>query len=134
MSLTQDAARELLYPIMPTCSSPACSGRRPPVVGGLVEGSAEAVPAVSKYVAGRWSDTRARRPFVTAGYGLAAVGKVLVAAAVGWPMVLVGRVVDRLGKGVPVGAARRAASQPPCRVRTTAARSASTARATRSAR
>jgi MFS family permease len=72
----------------------------PPVVLGLVEGSAEAAAGISKYVAGRWSDGRARRPFVTAGYGLAALGKVLVAAAFAWPMVLLGRVVDRLGKGV----------------------------------
>ena len=30
------------------------------------------LPGISKYVAGRWSDGRDRRPFVTAGYGLAA--------------------------------------------------------------
>ncbi len=37
---------------------------------------------------------------MTTGYALAALGKILVAAAAVWPMVLVGRVVDRLGKGV----------------------------------
>ena len=41
-----------------------------------------------------------RKVFIGAGYGLAAVGKVVVAAATVWPVVLVGRVVDRLGKGV----------------------------------
>ncbi len=40
------------------------------------------------------------RPFVGAGYALAALGKVIVAAAGAWPLVLLGRVVDRLGKGV----------------------------------
>ena len=98
VSLTQDAASEHLYPLLPLFITGVLAA--PPVVLGLVEGSAEAAAGISKYVAGRWSDGRARRPFVTAGYGLAALGKVLVAAAFAWPMVLVGRVVDRLGKGV----------------------------------
>ncbi|HEV7852076.1 MAG TPA: MFS transporter, partial [Mycobacterium sp.] len=34
------------------------------------------------------------------GYGMAALGKVIVAAATAWPGVLAGRVVDRLGKGI----------------------------------
>jgi MFS family permease len=72
----------------------------PPVVLGLVEGVADATAGVTKYVAGRWSDRRGRKPFIAWGYGLAAVGKAVVAAATVWPMVLVGRVVDRFGKGV----------------------------------
>jgi MFS family permease len=98
VSLTQDAASELLYPLLPLFLTGVLAA--PPVVLGVVEGAAEAAAGVSKYVAGRWSDTRSRRPFVTTGYGLAALGKVLVAASYAWPMVLVGRVVDRLGKGV----------------------------------
>jgi len=98
VSLTQDAASELLYPLLPLLVTGILAA--PPVVLGVVEGAAEAAAGISKYVAGRWSDGRRRRPFVTAGYGLAAVGKILVAAASVWPVVLVGRVVDRLGKGV----------------------------------
>jgi MFS family permease len=98
VSLTQDAASELLYPLLPLLVTGILAA--PPVVLGIVEGAAEAAAGISKYVAGRWSDGRGKRPFVTAGYGLAALGKVLVAAAYVWPMVLVGRVVDRLGKGV----------------------------------
>jgi MFS family permease len=98
VSLTQDAASELLYPLLPLFLTGVLAA--PPVVLGIVEGSAEAAAGISKYVAGRWSDGRTRRPFVTAGYALAALGKVLVAAALAWPMVLLGRVVDRLGKGV----------------------------------
>src|SRR5689334_1922601 len=37
---------------------------------------------------------------IATGYGLAALGKVMVAAATAWPGVLAGRVVDRLGKGI----------------------------------
>jgi MFS family permease len=98
VSLTQDAASEMLYPLLPFLITGVLAA--PPVVLGIVEGTAEAAAGVSKYVAGRWSDGRARRPFVTTGYAMAAVGKVLVAAAWAWPVVLVGRVVDRLGKGV----------------------------------
>ena len=98
VSLTQDAASELLYPLLPFLITGVLAA--PPVVLGIVEGTAEAAAGVSKYVAGRWSDGRARRPFVTVGYAMAAVGKILVAAAWAWPVVLVGRVVDRLGKGV----------------------------------
>ena len=68
VSLTQDAASELLYPLLPLFVTGVLAA--PPVVLGLVEGSAEAAAGISKYVAGRWSDRRARRPFVTAGYGI----------------------------------------------------------------
>lgn len=67
---------------------------------GVVEGAAEAAAGVTKYVAGRWSDRRGRKPFVLVGYGFAAVGKAVVASALVWPTVLLGRVVDRFGKGV----------------------------------
>lgn len=98
VSLTQDAASELLYPLLPLLITGVLAA--PPVVLGVVEGCAEAAAGISKYVAGRWSDGRARKPFVTTGYAMAALGKVIVAASFVWPMVLVGRVVDRLGKGV----------------------------------
>ena len=98
VSLTQDAASELLYPLLPLLVTGLLAA--PPVVLGVIEGIAEATAGITRYVAGRWSDTRGRKPFVGIGYGLAAVGKVLVAAALTWPVVLVGRVVDRFGKGV----------------------------------
>ncbi len=98
VSLTQDAASELLYPLLPLLLTSVLAA--PPVVLGLVEGAAEVTAGLSRYVAGRWSDRRGRKVFIGAGYGLAAVGKVVVAAATVWPVVLVGRVLDRLGKGV----------------------------------
>ncbi|MBI4944300.1 MAG: MFS transporter [Actinobacteria bacterium] len=98
VSLTQDAASELLYPLLPLLLTGVLAA--PPVVLGLVEGAAEVTAGLSRYVAGRWSDRRGRKVFIGAGYGLAAVGKAVVAAATVWPVVLVGRVVDRLGKGV----------------------------------
>ena len=98
VSLLQDAASELLYPLLPLLLTGVLAA--PPVVLGVIEGLADATAGVTKYVSGRWSDRRGRKPFITAGYGFAAVGKVLVAAAGSWPVVLIGRVVDRFGKGV----------------------------------
>lgn len=98
VSLTQDAASELLYPLLPLLLTGVLAA--PPVVLGVVEGVADATAGVTRYVAGRWSDRGGRRLFIGAGYTLAALGKVLVAAATLWPTVLLGRVVDRFGKGV----------------------------------
>jgi MFS family permease len=98
VSLFQDAASELLYPLLPVLLTGVLAA--PPVVLGIIEGVADATAGATRYVAGRWSDRRGRKPFIGAGYGLAAVGKVLVALARVWPVVLVGRVVDRFGKGV----------------------------------
>ncbi|MEZ5117676.1 MAG: MFS transporter [Candidatus Nanopelagicales bacterium] len=98
VSFTQDAASELLYPLLPLFLTGVLAA--PAVVVGVVEGVAEATAGIAKYVSGRWSDRIGRKPLTTVGYGLAVVGKAVVAAAWVWPVVLVGRVVDRLGKGI----------------------------------
>jgi MFS family permease len=98
VSLLQDAASELLYPIMPIFLT--VSLHAPAAVVGLVEGLAEGAASVTKLASGFLSDRFHKRPLVGVGYGLAAVGKVFIALAVAWPLVLVGRVLDRLGKGV----------------------------------
>ena len=98
VSLMQDAASEFLYPLLPLLLTGVLAA--PPVVLGVIEGLADATAGLTKYIAGRWSDTRGRKPFIAIGYSLAALGKALVAAATVWPLVLVGRVTDRLGKGV----------------------------------
>lgn len=98
VSLLQDAASELLFPLLPLLLTGILAA--PPVVLGVVEGLADATAGLTRYFAGRWSDQRGRKPFIGAGYGLAALGKVLVAAATTWSTVLIGRVADRFGKGM----------------------------------
>jgi MFS family permease len=98
VSLLQDAASELLYPILPIFLTAVLGA--PAAVVGLIEGLAEAAASATRLVAGRLADRYPRRRLVGAGYGLAAVGKVFIALAGAWPAVLVGRCVDRLGKGV----------------------------------
>lgn len=98
VSFLQDAASELLYPILPIFLTVTLGA--PVVVVGMVEGVAEGLAAATKIVSGRYADRWARRPLVAAGYGLAAAGKVLIALASSWPVVLAGRGVDRVGKGL----------------------------------
>ena len=67
---------------------------------GAIEGAAEGAASVTKLAAGPLGDRFAKRPLIATGYGMAALGKVIVAVAVAWQGVLAGRVVDRLGKGL----------------------------------
>ena len=98
VSLLQDSASELLYPVLPIFLTVTLGA--PAVVVGVVEGAAEGVAALAKLLAGRLSDRYGRKGLIAVGYALAAVGKLLVAIALVWPVVLAGRCVDRLGKGV----------------------------------
>ena len=98
VSLMQDAASELMYPLLPLFLTGVLVA--PAVVLGAIEGASEVAMGVSKYFAGKASDSRGRKPFITAGYSLAGIGKVLVAGAQVWSMVLFGRVIDRIGKGI----------------------------------
>jgi MFS family permease len=98
VSFLQDAASELLYPVLPIFLTVTLGA--PAAVVGVVEGVAEGISALSKLLLGRLADGRAKRPFIALGYGLAAVGKVLIAVAGSWPVVLGGRGIDRIGKGI----------------------------------
>jgi MFS family permease len=98
VSFLQDAASELLYPLLPIYLTSVLGA--PAAVVGAVEGAAEGAASLTKLAAGPLGDRFARRPLIATGYGMAALGKVMVAAASAWPGVLAGRVVDRLGKGI----------------------------------
>ena len=98
VSFLQDAASELLYPVLPLFLVGTLGA--PVYAVGVVEGVAEGSAALTKLLAGRLSDGRAKKPLIALGYAMAAVGKLVVALAAAWPVVLAGRAVDRLGKGV----------------------------------
>lgn len=98
VSLTQDAASELLYPLLPLLLTGVIGAA--PLALGLIEGCAEAAAGFTKLIAGKKSDKYGRKPFVIAGYSLAGVGKALVVIATSWPLVFLGRVTDRIGKGM----------------------------------
>lgn len=97
VSLAQDAASELLYPLLPLLIASVGAA---PVALGVIEGMAEATAGLTKLFSGRAADRVGAKPFVIAGYSIAGIGKAFVVLATGWPMILLGRVTDRLGKGL----------------------------------
>jgi MFS family permease len=98
VSFFQDAASELLYPVLPLFLTGPLGA--PVAVVGLIEGIAEGTASISKAVSGRLADLRDRKPLIAAGYGLSSVSKLVIGFATGWPLVLVARFSDRIGKGV----------------------------------
>jgi MFS family permease len=99
VSFANDAASELAYPVVPLFLTVTLGA--PVAAVGLIEGVAEGIAVGLRGAAGwlsdRWGERRL--PWVTGGYAGSAAGRVVVAAAPAWGWVLLGRVVDRLGKG-----------------------------------
>lgn len=98
ISLTQDAASELLYPLLPILVTTIIGAS--PVALGLIEGIAEAAAGFTKLWSGKMSDRYGRKSFVSIGYTLAGVGKLFVSLSSTWGIYLLGRVTDRIGKGI----------------------------------
>lgn len=68
---------------------------------GFIEGVADAASSFVKLGAGYHSDRIGhRKAWTVAGYLLTAVAKALFAFAVAWPLVLTGRVIGWLGRGI----------------------------------
>ena len=98
VSLAQDAASELLYPLLPILLTGVIGAA--PLALGVIEGCAEAAAGFTKLYSGRASDRLGRKPFVVGGYSVAGLGKVFVVTATAWPLFFFGRVIDRVGKGL----------------------------------
>ncbi len=99
VSFFADVSGEMVYPIVPLFITGTLGA--PALAVGVVEGVAEGTANLTKLVTGRWADQAGvRKPFVVAGYGLAALGKLILGLATAWPIALVGRTTDRFGKGI----------------------------------
>lgn len=99
VSLVNDSASELVYPLVPLyLASVLMAGPR---TLGLIEGIAEAVGSLFKLFAGVIADRqRSTKPWIVAGYSLAAIGRPLIAFATSWIGVGLLRFSDRLSKGL----------------------------------
>lgn len=98
VSLLTDASSEAIFPLLPAFL--VTLGASNSFIG-VIEGAADLVASVLKYLTGRAADRRARmKPVVLAGYGISTVVRPLVAFATGPWQVLAVRVADRVGKGV----------------------------------
>jgi MFS family permease len=99
ISLINDAASEMIYPLIPLyLSSVLMTGPR---ALGIIEGIAEATASMLKLFSGVIIDrTHRAKPWIVFGYGLAGLGRPLIAFVSSWPMLLVLRFADRVGKGL----------------------------------
>jgi MFS family permease len=103
VSFFNDVASEMLYPILPIFITQILQA--PVFVVGIIDGVAEGASSLFKTLFGYLSDKHQRRkPFIMAGYGSSALSKVIIALSTTWPLVFVGRFIDRLGKGIRTGA------------------------------
>jgi MFS family permease len=99
VSLFTDVSSEMLVYLIPLYLANVLAA--PAAVIGLIEGVAESTASVLKLVSGALSDRMSkRRLLVGIGYGTSVVAKALYLVATVWPVVLIGRVGDRLGKGI----------------------------------
>lgn len=68
---------------------------------GVIEGTADAVASFTKMAAGYIGDRLGhRKALVVLGYLLTPVGQALIALAMGWPLILLGRIASWFGKGM----------------------------------
>jgi len=68
---------------------------------GFIEGTADAVASFTKVISGYIADKLGHRKLlVMVGYGLTPIGQVLIALALGWPLILFGRIISWFGKGL----------------------------------
>lgn len=73
----------------------------PPQVLGAIEGIADGVSSFTKLGAGYIADRLGhRKTLVVVGYSLTALMQVFMAIAVAWPMILIGRIIGWLGRGI----------------------------------
>jgi MFS family permease len=99
-SFLTDLSTEMVYPLLPLYLTSARIGASPAIVG-LIEGIAESVASILKVFSGYISDRfRTRKPLAIFGYSASTVGKVFLYVSTTWQLVLVGRVIDRFGKGI----------------------------------
>ena len=99
VSFFNDLASEMIYPLVPIFLTSVLHASIPIV--GFIEGLVEAIASLTKYFFGAYSDfLKKRKIFVAMGYSLGAISKILIGLALGWPLVLIARFIDRLGKGL----------------------------------
>ena len=99
VSLLADVSTEMVYPLLPSflINEMGASG----ATLGLMEGVAAGLVSFLTVYSGWRSDvTDQRVRFIRTGYGLAVLGKVSIALATSPWWIFLGRIVDRIGKGI----------------------------------
>src|SRR5262249_18380364 len=97
-SLCSDLSHETVTAVLPAflASLGAAAGAL-----GTIEGIADGFSSIAKLYGGWLADrVRRRRPLCAAGYGAMAIAPLIIAAAANWFVVLAGRVVAWISRGV----------------------------------
>ena len=99
VSMLMDLSSEIYHALLPAFVTIFLG--LPAAALGAIDGVAEATANFAKLASGRLSDrSRKRKPWVVAGYGLAALSKPLFPLAASGATVLAARFVDRIAKGI----------------------------------
>lgn len=100
VSFFNDFASDIVVPLIPILLATVLAAG--PVALGLIEGVADAVASLLKLWSGRHSDVMSgrRKNLAVAGYTLSNIARPLLGLAGSWPMILVLRSIDRVGKGI----------------------------------
>jgi MFS family permease len=99
VSLLMDLSSEIYHSLLPAFITLVLG--LPATALGAIDGIAEATANFAKLGSGRLSDrSLKRKPWIMAGYGLAALSKPLFPLAASAPAVMVARFADRIGKGI----------------------------------
>lgn len=97
-SFLTDISTEMFYPLISLYIVALGGG---PEIIGVIEGIAESLASLLKVFSGNLSDIiKKRKPLAIFGYSFSVIGKVFMYFAQGWGGVFVGRVIDRIGKGI----------------------------------
>ena len=99
VSLLMDLSSEIYHALLPAFVTIVLG--LPATALGAIDGIAEAAANFAKLVSGRLSDRSSRRkPWIVAGYGIAALSKPLFPLAGSAAAVMAARFADRIGKGI----------------------------------
>lgn len=96
VSLLSDLSSQMVFPLIPLFLTSLGTGA---TVIGVVEGAADTTAAILKVFSWYLSDKfKKRKIFVLIWYGFSTITKPLFALAQTWPVVLIFRVIERIGK------------------------------------
>jgi len=99
VSLFNDVASEMIYPMLPLFLTSVLGASTFEL--GAIEGVAEATAALLKMASGILTDLISKRkPFVFVGYVMSSFLRPLIGLAQVWPVILLIRFLDRIGKGI----------------------------------
>jgi MFS family permease len=100
VSFFNDFASDIVIPLIPILLATVLAAG--PLALGLIEGVADAVASLLKLWSGRHSDSVSgrRKGLALMGYTLSNIARPMLGLAGSWPMVLLLRSIDRMGKGL----------------------------------